>query len=103
MSWSASIQWTFASCSRRRMAMIGRATVHLGRNENEQALALLEPLVRETPAFVEARVSLATVYYRLKRKEDGDRERAAVAELTRAAQARQPTSETQQSAPATAT
>jgi tetratricopeptide (TPR) repeat protein len=79
------------------------ATVHLGRNENEQALALLEPLVRETPAFVEARVSLATVYYRLKRKEDGDRERAAVAELTRAAQARQPTSETQQSAPATAT
>jgi tetratricopeptide (TPR) repeat protein len=67
------------------------ATVHLARNENEQALALLEPLVRESPTFVEARVSLATVYYRLKRKEDGDRERAAVDELTKAAQARQPT------------
>jgi tetratricopeptide (TPR) repeat protein len=78
------------------------ATVHLGRNENEQALALLEPLVRESPSFVEARVSLATVYYRLKRKDDGDRERAAVDELTKAAQARQPTSETEQSAPANA-
>jgi tetratricopeptide (TPR) repeat protein len=67
------------------------ATVHLARNENEQALALLEPLVHESPTFVEARVSLATVYYRLKRKEDGDRERAAVDELTKAAQAKQPT------------
>jgi tetratricopeptide (TPR) repeat protein len=66
------------------------ATVHLGRNENEKALALLEPLVKEAPTFTEAHVSLATVYYRLKRKADGDRERAAAAELTRQAQERQP-------------
>jgi tetratricopeptide (TPR) repeat protein len=66
------------------------ATVHIGKSENEQALALLEPLVRESPNFIEARVSLATIYYRLKRKEDGDREREAVAELTAQAQARQP-------------
>jgi len=71
------------------------ATVHLGRNENEAALALLEPLVKESPSFIEARVSLATVYYRLKRKDEGDRERAAVAELTKAAQASQPTAATQ--------
>jgi len=35
-------------------------------------------------------VSLAGVYYRLKRKEDGDRERALVRRLTAEAQARQP-------------
>jgi tetratricopeptide (TPR) repeat protein len=71
------------------------ATVHVGRLENDKALAILEPLVKESPDFIEARVSLATVYYRLKRREDGDRERAAVAELNKAAQARQPTAETQ--------
>lgn len=71
------------------------ATVHLGRGENEQALRLLEPLVKESPDFIEARVSLATVYYRLKRREDGDRQRAAVAELNKAAQAKQPTADTQ--------
>lgn len=71
------------------------ATVRLGRNENDKALALLEPLVKESPTFIEARVSLATVYYRLRRKNDGDRERTAVDELTKAAQARQPTAGTQ--------
>jgi tetratricopeptide (TPR) repeat protein len=71
------------------------ATVHVGRLENDKALAILEPLVKESPDFIEARVSLATVYYRLKRREDGDRERAAVAELNKAAQARQPTAESQ--------
>jgi tetratricopeptide (TPR) repeat protein len=74
------------------------ATVHLGRNENDRALALLEPLAQESPQFIEARVSLATVYYRMRRKEEGDRERAAVDELTKAAQARQPTSEAQKPA-----
>ena len=42
------------------------------------------------PQFTEAHVSLATVYYRLKRKEDGDRERALVRKLTDEAQATQP-------------
>jgi tetratricopeptide (TPR) repeat protein len=66
------------------------ATVYLSTGENTRALELLEALVAESPAFIEARVSLATVYYRLKRKADGDREREKVAELTRAAQAKQP-------------
>jgi hypothetical protein len=46
--------------------------------------------VAEEPKFVEAHVSLATVYYRLKRKEDGDRERAIVKDLSLEIQAEQP-------------
>ena len=41
----------------------------------------LEQLVKDFPRFTEAHVSLATVYYRLKRKEDGDRERSVVRRL----------------------
>jgi tetratricopeptide (TPR) repeat protein len=65
------------------------ASLHLAAGENDRALALLEPLVREAPQFIEARVSLATVYYRLKRKEDGDRERDAADRLRLEAQAKQ--------------
>ena len=56
----------------------------MARGENEAALAMLEPIVKESPTFIEAHVSLATVYYRLKRKDEGDREKATVAELTSA-------------------
>ena len=45
---------------------------------------------QEAPNFIEARVSLATVYYRLKLRDLGDKERAVVEELNRQAQARQP-------------
>jgi tetratricopeptide (TPR) repeat protein len=69
------------------------ATVMLAANQPKQTLeaaGLLEALVAESPAFVEAHVSLATAYYRLKRKEDGDRQREIVAKLNAEAQARQP-------------
>jgi tetratricopeptide (TPR) repeat protein len=69
------------------------ATIMLASNEPKEtveAARLLETLVSESPAFVEAHVSLATAYYRLKRKEDGDREREIVAKLNAEAQARQP-------------
>ena len=56
----------------------------------EQACSKLEELIKETPHFVEAHVSLATVYYRLKRKADGDRERAIVLKLNAESQATQP-------------
>jgi Flp pilus assembly protein TadD len=49
----------------------------------------LESIVKEVPAFTEAHVTLATLYYRLKRKEDGDRERATVQKLNRETQAKQ--------------
>ncbi len=53
-----------------------------------EAQQILEELVKEAPEFEEAHVSLATVYYRLKRKADGDREGAIVQKLAAEAQAR---------------
>lgn len=47
----------------------------------EKACATLEEVVKQAPQFLEAHVSLAQVYYRLKRKTDGDRERALVQKL----------------------
>jgi predicted Zn-dependent protease len=58
------------------------ATVQLATDKVEEARQRLEKLVQESPRFLEAHVSLATVYYRLKRREDGDRERAIVRQLT---------------------
>jgi tetratricopeptide (TPR) repeat protein len=52
-----------------------------------EAQRILEELVKEAPEFVEAHVSLATIYYRLKRKSDGDHERAIIQKLTAQAQA----------------
>lgn len=66
------------------------ATLDLMTGNVEQACSKLEQLVKETPQFVEAHVSLATVYYRLKRKADGDRERATVLQLNAESQAKQP-------------
>jgi tetratricopeptide (TPR) repeat protein len=53
----------------------------LAENRLDEALEQLESVAREAPDFVEGHVSLATLYYRLKRKEDGDRERAIVQRL----------------------
>jgi len=74
------------------------ATVKLALGQVEEARNDLESLVREAPNFTEAHVSLATAYYREKRKADdvslatayyrgkrkaaGDRERAIVEKLT---------------------
>jgi Flp pilus assembly protein TadD len=66
------------------------ATLDLVNGNVEQACSQLEQLIKETPHFVEAHVSLATVYYRLKRKADGDRERATVLKLNAESQANQP-------------
>ena len=51
---------------------------------------MFEEVVSEAPDFVEAHVSLATAYYRLKRKEDGDRQRAIIQKLNAERQARAP-------------
>jgi Tfp pilus assembly protein PilF len=66
------------------------ATLKMAANEVDAARATLEALVAEHPNWLEPHVSLATVYYRLKRKADGDREREIVDRLTKEAQARQP-------------
>jgi tetratricopeptide (TPR) repeat protein len=66
------------------------ATLDLMTGAVEEARVKLEKLIKESPQFVEAHVSLATVYYRLKRKEDGDRERELVLKLNAEKQAAQP-------------
>ena len=65
-------------------------TIYVSRGETERALPLLEAIVKEAPDFLEAHVTLATVYYRLKRREDGDRHRAIVDRLNKEIQAKQP-------------
>ena len=57
--------------------------------KDDSARRQLEQIVKEAPEFTSAHVALATVYYRLKRKADGDRERAIVQKLNTAAQAKQ--------------
>lgn len=57
------------------------ATLQLANGELEPARKALEELVRESPQFVEAHASLATVYYRLERPADGERERGIVQKL----------------------
>jgi len=69
------------------------ATIELAEGRTEAARTMLESVIAEAPEFVEAHVSLATVYYRLKRKEDGDRERALVEKLNAEIQAKQPKGE----------
>ncbi len=67
---------------------IGSLYVALGKIPEAQRT--LEQVVRDAPDFIEARVSLATVYYRLKRKEEGDRERAIIQKLNAERQAQAP-------------
>lgn len=65
------------------------ALVKMAQGKEEAARLELEDIVRQSPTFTEAHVSLATVYFRENRKEDGDRERAIVRKLTEEQQARQ--------------
>jgi tetratricopeptide (TPR) repeat protein len=66
------------------------AATFLSLGEADKARELLEGVVKEAPAFVDGHVLLATTYYRLKRKEDGDRERALIEKLNAENQAKQP-------------
>jgi tetratricopeptide (TPR) repeat protein len=66
------------------------SAVYVSLGKPKDALPLLEGVAKEYPEFSEARVLLASVYYRLNRKADGDREKAAVQRLTEEQQANQP-------------
>jgi Tfp pilus assembly protein PilF len=55
--------------------------IYLAVGDLDRAGATLEQVVKQSPKFLEAHVSLAQVYYRLKRKADGDRERSLVQKL----------------------
>jgi Tfp pilus assembly protein PilF len=58
------------------------ANVDLATGNPDQARKTLEALIGESPDFLEAHATLATVYYRLDRSADGDRERATAQKLT---------------------
>ena len=66
------------------------ASVQLAKGQIEQAQRELESLVKEAPSFTEAHVSLATIYFRQKKKAEGERERAIVAKLNAERQANSP-------------
>ena len=63
-----------------------QGAIWLAQGKIEDSRKMFEGIVKEAPQFTEAHVTLATIYYRLKRKEDGDRERAIVAKLNEASQ-----------------
>jgi tetratricopeptide (TPR) repeat protein len=71
-------------------ARFALAGVEVSTGRNEAARQLLEGVVAAAPKYSEACALLATVYYRLQRKSDGDRMRARVEELNAEVQARQP-------------
>ena len=57
------------------------ANADLATGDLEPARQALEALIAESPDFAEGHATLATVYYRLKRSADGDRERAVSQKL----------------------
>jgi tetratricopeptide (TPR) repeat protein len=58
------------------------ASIEISKGQLSKAQSNLESLIAAQPDFIEAHVSLATVYFRQKRKADGDKEREIVAKLT---------------------
>jgi tetratricopeptide (TPR) repeat protein len=66
------------------------AAVYAMAGKPADALPLLEGVLKEHPDFVEARVLLASVYYRLDRKADGDREKTLIQKSNADQQAKQP-------------
>jgi tetratricopeptide (TPR) repeat protein len=66
------------------------AASYLGIGNADRSREMLEAIVKEQPDFVDAHVLLATAYYRLKMKDQGDAQRAIVARLNAENQAKQP-------------
>ncbi|QOY86883.1 tetratricopeptide repeat protein [Paludibaculum fermentans] len=58
-----------------------RATIYLAQDQADEARTELEAVEREAPGIAEVHATLASVYYRLKRKADGDRQRLLVVQL----------------------
>jgi tetratricopeptide (TPR) repeat protein len=75
---------------REQYARYHLAAVYAAAGKPVDALPLLEGVLKEHGDFVEARVLLASVYYRLNRKEDGDREKALIQKSNAEQQAKQP-------------
>jgi tetratricopeptide (TPR) repeat protein len=85
---------------RERYAHYHLGAVLAAMGKPDEARPLLEGVVKDYPDFIEARVLLASVYYRLNRKEDGDREQAVVQRLNAEQQAKRPGAQKEADAPA---
>jgi Tfp pilus assembly protein PilF len=57
------------------------ALVRLAQGQEDWARTELQSIVKEVPSFVEAHVTLATIYFREKQKTEGEKERAIVERL----------------------
>ncbi|HET7288730.1 MAG TPA: tetratricopeptide repeat protein [Pyrinomonadaceae bacterium] len=75
---------------REQYARYHLAAVYATAGKPKDALPLLEGVLKEHGDFVEARVLLASVYYRLNRKQDGDREKALIQKSNAEQQAKPP-------------
>ena len=75
---------------REQYARYHLAAVYAAAGKPATALPLLEGVLKEHGDFVEARVLLASVYYRLNRKEDGDKQKALIQKSNAEQQAKQP-------------
>jgi tetratricopeptide (TPR) repeat protein len=71
-------------------ARFGLAGAVLSLGGVEEARELLEKVVADVPEYTEGHVMLATCYYRLNRRADGDRHRAIAEQLRMKQQERQP-------------
>ena len=65
------------------------ASLKLQTDAVDEAVTMLEEIVKEAPDMVDSHVQLATAYNRQKRKDDADRERAIVEKLNQANQAKE--------------
>ena len=65
------------------------ASLKLQTGAVDEAVTMLEEIVKDAPDMVDAHVQLATAYNRQKRKDDADRERAIVERLNQANQAKE--------------
>lgn len=65
------------------------ALVRLAQGQTDWARTELESISKEAPSFIEVHVTLATIYFREKRKADGQRERTIVEKLNAERQSQQ--------------
>ncbi|HVX65947.1 MAG TPA: tetratricopeptide repeat protein [Bryobacteraceae bacterium] len=63
------------------LALYALALVRAGTGEIERAVAELEAVVRAAPAWLEPHVKLASLYFRLRRQQDGKREQETIEKL----------------------
>jgi tetratricopeptide (TPR) repeat protein len=70
--------------------LYGLGSLHLAAGRVEEAEQALEAVTRQVPDYQQAHVLLATVYYRQKKKDLGDKERRIAEEIKARRQAQEP-------------